>query len=99
MTTNGTHPPPPPADDVFLDLNDEGKAALADFAWVGEQYNLGVLAAHAGQYIAVVRGQVVDVGSDAAGLRERAAREYGVPPGRVVVSYIDSPDDLEPART
>jgi hypothetical protein len=98
MTTNGTHPPPPATDaahgDVFLELNDEGKAALADFAWVGEQYHRGAWAAHAGEYIAVVRRQVVGVGGDPAGLRERAARECGVPPGRVVVSYIDSPNDL-----
>lgn len=95
MNVNGRPPtaePPQPTgagpDELFLDLNDEGKAALADENWVDEQYNLGAFDEYRGRYIAVVGKKVLGHNKRLAALRAEVTAATGIPASRIVTCLI-----------
>jgi hypothetical protein len=93
MNVNGTHTAPPPtaadpAGDVFLDLNDEGRAAVADENWVDEQYNLGTFDEFKGQYIAVVNKKLLGHDKSLKKLRADVTAATGIPASRIVTTLI-----------
>jgi hypothetical protein len=97
---NGTTPPPaaPPApapDDGVdrLQLSPEGWEMLADWKWVDQEYNAGRWEPYRGEYIAVVRKQLVGHGPDLLKLREDVSRETGIQPDRIVTAYVEPPID------
>ncbi len=94
MNVNGTHTAPSPipndpaADDIFLDLDEEGKAALADENWVDEQYNLGTFDEFKGEYIAVVEKQVLGHNKNLKKLRTDVTAATGVAASRIITCLI-----------
>jgi hypothetical protein len=90
MNVNGTHTAPPPtaAGDLFLELNEEGQAALADANWVSEQYSLGTFDEYKGQYIAVVNKAVLGHNKRLKVLREEVTAATGIPASRIVTCLI-----------
>ncbi len=94
MHPNGTPPVVPPprddfrSDDLFMELNDEGKAALADANWVNEHYSLGTFDEFKGQYIAVVDKKVLGHDKNLKRLRETVSRETGISVNRIVTTLI-----------
>jgi hypothetical protein len=90
--TPSTAPPRPPDDpaagDIFLDLDDEGQAALADHNWMDEQYNQGTFDQFRGEYVAVVNKTVLGHDKNLKRLRETVAKETGIPASRIVTTLI-----------
>lgn len=85
-------PVAPPDDGVDrLQLTPEGWETLADWKWVDQEYNAGRWEPYAGEYIAVVRKQLLGHGPSLLKLREDVARETGIPPGRIVITYVEPP--------
>jgi hypothetical protein len=80
------HSPTP--DELFLDLNDEGKAALADENWVSEQYSLGAFDEFKGEYIAVVGKKVLGHDKKLKKLRAEVSAATGIPVSRIVTTLI-----------
>ena len=72
-----------------LPLDAEGWAYLADLKWVDEQYNRGAWDQYMGNYIAVARKQLIAYGPDPLALRERAAKESGLDPDRISITYVE----------
>jgi len=81
----------PGADEIVLDLDDEGIAAQADVAWIDDEFNKGNFANYRGEYIAVVGKRVLGHDKSLWALRENVARTMGFPLGRIVTSFIDHP--------
>lgn len=75
-------------------VHPDTKAAMADWGWLNDEYNKGRWVEYMGEYIAVGDRRLLGHGPDPNELRERVKRESGVPPSRIVLSYIQSPDDL-----
>lgn len=95
MTTNGTHPPAPsifrdptdPTDQQYLP--DSWAPLLADLNWLDEQYDLGAFVAYRGEYVAAVEQKMLGHGKDLGELRERTARETGIPVSRIATVFVD----------
>lgn len=96
MNVNGTHTSEPSArpGERIVEFNENMKAALADHDYIAEEYNRGTWVPYAGHFIAVVDRQFRGHGDNPNELRAKVAKELGVPPGRVAVDYIESPEDL-----
>ncbi|MDB5309357.1 MAG: hypothetical protein JWO38_3559 [Gemmataceae bacterium] len=91
-TSAATNPAPPTGtEEVRLPLTPESAEYLADCAWVNGEYNSGRWEPHVGSYIAVVGKQLLGHGPDPLRLREEVARDHGVRPGRIVITYIERP--------
>lgn len=96
MHPNGTPTtadPPRPADDpaagdLFMELDAEGLAALADANWINEQYNRGAFDAFRGEYIAVVGLKLLGHGKSLKKLREEVTAATGIPASRIVTTLI-----------
>jgi hypothetical protein len=84
-------PPAPHDDPDKLPLTPEGWEVLADMKWVDDEFHLWHWEPYAGNYIAVVRKQLLGYGPDYLALRERVAREHNVSPNRIVISYVEPP--------
>jgi hypothetical protein len=61
---------------------------LADFAAAYRLLEARGLDQHAGQYVAVLRGEVAGAGLDAATLRETVSCTHGVHPERVAIIRV-----------
>ena len=93
MHPNGTAAPPRPTDDraagdLFMELDEEGQAALDDENWINEQYNRGGFDAYRGEYIAVVGKQVLGHSKNLLKLREDVTAATGIPASRIVTTLI-----------
>jgi hypothetical protein len=90
--TTTTTPPPPAADpaagDLFIPLNDEWRAILADERWIEEQCQKGAFREYKRVFIAVVDKKVLGHGKRLEELTDEVARLAGVPRGRVVTRLI-----------
>ena len=92
QTEAETAPSTPPDDGTDrLPLTPEWREYFADIKWVREEYNAGRLAPYAGEYIAVVRKQLLGHGPSLLKVREDVARETGIRPGRIVTTYVEPP--------
>jgi hypothetical protein len=69
----------------------EARAVLDDRAWVNDRLTAGAWAGYAGHYIAVCDRRFLGHGPDMTRLRDETARDHGLPPGRIVVKFIDPP--------
>ena len=76
-----------------LQLTPESWELIADWKWVDEEYNAGRWGPYAGEYIAVVRKQLVGHGPDLLKLYEDVSRETGFHPDRIVTTYVEPPID------
>ncbi len=74
--------------DLVADLDDQGKAALADANWVNEEYSKGTFDEFRGQYIAVVNKKVLGYGKNRLRLAESVAAETGIDADRIVTTLI-----------
>lgn len=74
--------------ELFLELNDEGKAALADENWIDEQYDLGTFDQFKGHYIAVVNKTVLGHDKKLKKLRSDVSAATGIPVNRIVTALI-----------
>lgn len=94
MHPNGTTAPPRPTDpdpaagDLFMELDEEGQAALDDANWINEQYNSGGFDAYRGEYIAVVGKRVLGHSKSLFQLREDVTAATGIPASRIVTTLI-----------
>ena len=61
---------------------------LGDFAAAYRLLDCGQLAKHAGQMVAVLRGEVVGAGADATTLRETISRNHRVHPERIAIIRV-----------
>jgi hypothetical protein len=86
-----TSPPAPADGEDRLQLTPEWREYYADVDWVHEEYNAGRWAQYAGEYIAVVGKKLLGHGPDRLKLRQEVARESGVRPGRIHITYIEPP--------
>ncbi len=75
-------------DNYLADLDDEGKAALADEVWVNEHYSRGTFDEFRGEFIAVVGQKVLGHGKNPHKLRELVSAETGIPANRIVTTLI-----------
>lgn len=89
-----TSDPDPAAGDLFMELDEEGQAALNDEVWIGEQYNLGGFDAYRGEYIAVVGKKVLGHSKNLFKLREDVTAATGIPASRIVTTLIVRKMDL-----
>lgn len=82
--------PPLPREEgeIFLQLNPESRALLEDDGWVEDENNAGRLDEYKGQFIAVYHKRLYGHGPDPLALRERIAREFGLPAEKIVVQYV-----------
>jgi hypothetical protein len=83
--------PREPGQATFLDLDPASRLLLEDWGWVNDQFNAGRWAEFAGSYIAVYRKQFLGHGPDPIEFRARPARDHGVPPGKISISYVEPP--------
>jgi hypothetical protein len=81
--------PPSPPGEIFLDLDPESRAMLADMEWENEQHNAGAWTEFQGEYIAVYHMRLYGHGPDPRALRDQVARDHGLPAGKIVIQYID----------
>ena len=101
MSTTSTNPTvnPPPVvgplpgveylpGDLVMELDDEGKAALADENWVNEEYSKGTFDEFRGEYIAVVGKTVLGHNKRWKALVETVSAETGISPDRIVTTLI-----------
>ena len=66
----------------------------ADWAWAYKERERGALEPHAGRHVAILNEQVIGAGADPLELRLRLAAERGIHSERLVVMYIEGPDDF-----
>ena len=95
MHPNGTPTAAPPCptgrpdtDDEFMELDEEGRAALADANWINELYSRGGFDAYRGEYIAVVGMKVLGHDKSLIKLREDVTAATGIPASRIVTCLI-----------
>ncbi len=79
-------------DEIFLQLDGEGRAAQADVSWIDEEYNRGALENYSGEYIAVVAKKILGHGKDLNKLRNEVSTATGIAQSRIVTSLIDFSD-------
>jgi hypothetical protein len=79
---------PPGEPETTLDLSIEGQEALADVAWMRNEYNKGTFDAYRGEYVAIHRKTIVGHHASLLQLREQVAQETGIPAGRLVTTFI-----------
>src|SRR2546423_1477853 len=69
-------------------LSSDTAAALADAAWLEEQYRTADLSEYRGKHIAVVDRMIQDSDANPSELRARVAKQLDVSPNRVVISFV-----------
>jgi hypothetical protein len=82
----------PPADpENFLQLDEHAQArlVLADLEAAHHLLEAGQLDAYGGEYVAVLRGQVVGHDTDLDRLFETVAREQGIHPNRLSPIFVE----------
>jgi hypothetical protein len=65
---------------------------LADLRWAEVEYHRGALDAFLGRSLAIVNRVVYTAEGNLKDLRQKAAREAGVPPERVAVFHVPIAD-------
>jgi hypothetical protein len=63
---------------------------LADWKWACDHLSRGEFERFAGQFVAVLEGEVVGTGLDQEQLREQISHQHGVIGERVVILYVDA---------
>lgn len=80
--------------DLFMVLNEEGRAALADEAWMEDQYNLGAFRPFRGEYVAVVEKKLLGHNKSLKKLREEVSKTTGYSIDRIVTIFIEDASRL-----
>lgn len=88
MNPNETTPPVDDEGHELLELNDEGRRALADMKWIDRQHWLGTFDPYAGEYVGVFEQQIVGHNSNLIQLRVEVERERGITPNQLAVTYV-----------
>lgn len=78
----------PKSDVIHLDLDEAGRALLADWKYINEQQNAGAWIDHAGDYVAVYAKRVLGYGPNPLKLREEVAAKTGLSPNRIAITYV-----------
>lgn len=92
MNANQIVPEPPEVEpdeeDVVLEFNEEGRQAMADWKWMNEQIMRRRLNEFGGHYIGVYNLAVVGHDKSLMKLREDVERNLGIPPTRLVTTFV-----------
>jgi hypothetical protein len=66
---------------------------IDDLQWSEDAEARGQLAPYAGRKVAILNKTVVGVGDNGLELRDAVCVEYGVPPSRPVIAYVEGDAD------
>jgi hypothetical protein len=92
MNANQLAPEPPPEfepdEDVVLEFDEEGRWAMADWKWMNEQLMRRRLSEFGGYYIGVFNLAIVGHDKSLMKLREDVERNLGIPPTRLVTTFV-----------
>jgi len=72
-----------------LVFSEEFKEAIADDAWINDQFNAGALEAYSGEYIGVVGKKILGHNRDLDRLRDEVSKASGIRKGRIVTFFVD----------
>jgi hypothetical protein len=76
------------SDVIHLDLDEAGRALLADWKYINERQNANAWIEFAGHYVAVHEMQVLGHGPDPLMLRAEVAARTGLSPNRIAITYV-----------
>ena len=75
-------------EEIFLELDKEGQAALEDMKWIEEQSNHGAFESYRGEYTAVAHKTLVGHDKSLKQLRKNASEATGLDVNRIVTTFI-----------
>jgi hypothetical protein len=79
------------AQERFLEISpaEQWELVAADFEAAYQMAKAGLLNAHSGKHVAVLKRQLVGADRDLTLLREKISKQFGVDPNRIAMIYMD----------